>query len=118
MHRMRRVDASAQQVPRQPAPLVLEVGLILERRRAVDRTQVVGLQEARGRIDGTNRPHRQDRGAAFVDQYAGEGASTALVGKPMAVQSAETRGGERLVDGRIPLEPGESPRELTGIFGE
>ena len=78
--RMPAVDAAAQQVPAQPAPLVLEVGLIREERRAVGLAEVVGLHQLGGRVDAPDLAHREHHGAALVEQRVAEGALVAPCG--------------------------------------
>ena len=69
---MRRIDHAEQQVPGQPATIVLELRLVGERPRAERLARIVGLDELRGGIDLADRAHRQHGGAALVQQRPDE----------------------------------------------
>jgi hypothetical protein len=75
-----RVDHAAQQVPGQPAALVVELDDLGHFRRAVGLAEVVGLHQLGVRIDGADRAHRQHGGAALDQQGLDEGAVVAPCG--------------------------------------
>src|SRR6185312_10466982 len=56
-HAMRAIYASAKKVVGGPATFVFEIGLVRQSRRAVDLSEIVGLDEASHWIDPANRLH-------------------------------------------------------------
>ena len=111
-------DHAAQQVPRQPAALVVELGHVRQLGRAVGFTEVVGLDQLGVGIDGADRAHRQHHRAALVQQRLDEGAVVAPVRIPDAVQAGEAGRGAGFVDRGVVLEPGVARRDRAGVFGQ
>ena len=83
---MRPIDLTEQEVPGQPATIVLELRLISESPRAERLTGIVGLNELRGGIHLPHRTHRQDGGSALMQQRLDECSVTFRMGIPMAVE--------------------------------
>src|SRR5690349_17116619 len=98
-------DAARQQIPRQPAQLVVELRLIRQRRRAVRLSQVFGLDELRSRVDLTYLAHGENDAATLVQQRTAEHALVTAVGIPQSVEPTEPRRREGLVDRRVALDP-------------
>ena len=117
-HRVPAVDAPEEEVERQPAPLVLQLGLVGERRRAVDAPEIVGLHELRRRVHRADRLHRQLHGPALRHERAREHARVLAVRIPHAVQPREAGRGERLVHGRPVLHPRVALGDQCGVPGE
>ncbi len=116
--RVGRPDPPAQQVGGEPAPLVLEVGLGLHGRRGVGPAQVVGLDERRAGLHLADSAHRQHGAQALVEDHAHEALVGGVVRVPHAVQAAEARGRQRLVDRGVGRDPGGAPRHLPGVRGQ
>lgn len=106
--RMRPVHAPAQEVPGEPAPLVVELGLVAQPLGAVGGAEVFGLHQSCRRIDAADRLHGEPRGGALVQQRAHEGARFTAVRVPVTIEAAEAGRGERLVHRGVVLNPGGS----------
>jgi hypothetical protein len=111
-------EPAGEEVERDPAPFVLEVLLVPEPRRRVRVAEVVCLHELRVRDHLANRPHRQDDGLALMEQAARKGRVVAPVRIPVAVETAEARCGERLVDRRPARHPRVALGRCARVFGE
>src|SRR3954453_18166267 len=111
-------DAAGEQIPREPAAFVFEVGLVSESRRCIRLAEIVGLNERGVGIDRTNRAHREDDAAALIQQSPTKGEAVAAVRVPVAVKTAESRGRERLIYGSESVDPGIALRHARGIRGQ
>jgi hypothetical protein len=85
--RMAGRHATGEQVEAEPAPLVLELGLVAQAPRAADMADVVGLHQPRARVHRPDRPHRQPHALHLVQQRAHERPVTPPVRIPQAVQT-------------------------------
>src|SRR5687768_15585583 len=103
---MLRVELAAQQIPYEPAQLVVKLSLIGEKRGAESFAEIFGLDQFRARVDGSNRAHRQHNSPALPEQGGDESLGVTTVRIPQAVPAAEARRGKGLVDGRVMLDPG------------
>src|SRR5438309_1441855 len=99
------IYTSAQQIPCQPAAMILKFGLVLKSLCAVHLTEIIRLYELRAWVDPTNRLHGQDGCAALVEQHAKETAIIARVGIPQPIKRTEARRGQRFVDWRVVINP-------------
>ena len=116
--RVSRDDAAAQQIKRQPAAGVLELGLVTQRRCRVGDAQVIGLHQLRRRVDPPDLAHGQASGQHLVEQSPQKAGVAAMVRVPDAVQRTETRGGQRLVDWRVGIQMRVTLRHRAGIAGQ
>jgi hypothetical protein len=109
------VDASAQEVEGEPAALVVVLGLIGELRRREGLAEVVGLDELGVGPDLADGAHGEHGRLAFVGEGAKEALVVLRVRIPVAVQRAEARRRQGLVDGRVHLEVGVALRRHGGV---
>ena len=102
--------------------MVFELRLIGQSGAAVGATGILRLDQPGARVDLPNARHAEHGRAQLVQQGPDERAVIAMMRIPVAVQRAEPRRRERLVDGRIVLKPGISSRDRGGVrrevFGE
>src|SRR3954470_20552103 len=89
--RMSPVEAASQEVEAKPAPVVVELGLILKRRGAVGMADIFGLNQPCIGPDAANGTHALARGFALSKQSADESGIIAAMRVPMSVQGAEAR---------------------------
>ena len=68
--------------------------------------EVLGLNQARGRIDLPDRPHGEPDRGDLVEEDAREYLVARARGVPQAIEAAEAGGGQWLVDRRVGVEPG------------
>src|SRR5690606_9256723 len=111
-------DAAAQEVVGEEAALVLELGLVEEGGGREGGAEVLGVEEARGRVDLTDRAQGELGGPALLDQHATKGGVVALVRVPQAVEAAEAGGGQGLVDGGVGVDPGVAAGDGARVTGE
>ncbi|MEY2563445.1 MAG: hypothetical protein QOH88_1638 [Verrucomicrobiota bacterium] len=116
--RVFRSNPARQEVPGDPAPLVLEMRLIMERRRAESFSEILCLNELRVRPHLTNRSHRQDDPPTLCEERSRETQRVGRVRIPVSVKSAEARCGQRFVDRSIGIERGITSRDRGRITGE
>jgi len=115
-------EASAQEIPGEPAPVVLKPGLIFQVGAAEDAAEIFGLNQLGLRVDLPNGLHGENDAAALMDQRAGEGAGVPPMGIPETVETGESCRREGLVDGRVRAHPGvtfgHAPREAGELLRE
>lgn len=108
--------APCEQVEAEEPARVLVVGLVGERRRRVDRAEVLRLDEARLRDDLADRAHGGADGAALDEDGPREEARVGRVRVPVSVEGAEAGRRERFVDRRPVRHPriafGDAAREI------
>ncbi len=116
--RMGLVHPSAQQVPGQPSPAILEPRLVLKPAAGEDPPEVFGLDQSGGWVPAPDGLHGERDAAALVQQRADETRIVAAVGIPVPVQAAEARRRQRLVDGGVLRNPRIALRERPRIARE
>ena len=99
-------DAPAEEIERQPAPLVLELGLVPQRRSAKGLAEIVRLDEHGVRADASDRPHREHDPATLIQERAQETRVVGGMRVPVSVERAEARRRQRLVHRRVAVDPG------------
>src|SRR5215213_7317077 len=115
---MSRNDRSEKQIPRQPTPMVLELGLRRKLSCRVAETEILGLHKPGVRDDPANLAHRPSDSVHLREQRVPAGLLGSFMRKPQSVIAAEPRRGERLID-RIPvLDPGIALGNGARIFAE
>jgi hypothetical protein len=112
------IDAASKEVKAQPTPLVLKLCLIREHARAESLAQIFCLNKLCLRIDLAYGAHAENRRAALHEQRARKAQGIIFVRIPVAVESAESRSGERLVDGRVLFYPWITQRHRARIRGK
>src|SRR5438874_11409620 len=105
------VDPSAQQVEAEPAPLILVFRLRAQQRSAKSFADILGLYKASLRCNPANCPHRQGGAIACVHECSQERGGVFAVWVPMAVETAETRRRQRLVDRSEHIDRRIPPRD-------
>ncbi len=111
-------DPAEQQIPSGPPAKVVERCLFGQARGCIGTAEIVRLDQLRGRVHPTHGLHRQSDAIHLVEQCQPEGALVRAVRVPMAVESREAGGGQRLVDRRPGLDPGVALRDLGSKVGQ
>ena len=107
-----------QYIDGQPPSVVFKLCLRDQPGAAVGATGVLRLYQPRRRGDFPDPRHPQDSRTQFVQQRSNERTVIAVMRVPVAVQRTEPGRCERLVDGRVVLEPGISSGHRRGIGRE
>src|SRR6185369_7227113 len=123
-HPLLAIELAGQEIESQPAAFVLEVRLIRERPRTVSLREIFRLNQTRARIYFANLAHREHGRATLGQHRFCKQQWVAFVRIPVTVETTETRGRERFVDGRVVLDPRKTfcdrsgkPRQLFRKFG-
>src|SRR5690348_8162987 len=103
---MMTTDAAAEQIPAEPASLVIESRLVREIRCAARASEIIRLNELRIAVDSANRLHRQDRASTLVNECTRKARVVATMRKPMSVQPTKSRRRQRLVNRCVCIRPG------------
>src|SRR5829696_3242773 len=112
------INPPAKEVEAEPPALVLELRLIAEQGCAEGLPEVLGLDQLCIWPDGPDCAHREDDRRALGDECAKEPGLVASMRVPVAIEAAEARGGQRLVDRRKHLDPRIAPRHALRVPGE
>ena len=112
------VHPAAEQIQRQPAPLVLEIGLVAQPGTGEGPAQILGLNQPRAGDAAADRAHRAQRSPALVHHHAQERRPVPVVRVPVAVQPGEPRGRDRLVHRGPVLDPPVARGHRVGVGGE
>lgn len=108
------VHASAEEIETEPAPMFALLADVSEGGGGECLSAVLGVDElgiAANRAYGT---HAQDGGPELIDKGADVAAEAAMMRVPVAIETTETSGGLRLVDGGVAPDTGMAAGELEG----
>src|SRR5687768_15966269 len=117
-HALAAIQPPAQQIKSQPATFVFELRLVSKRWCAVGLAEIFCLNKARGWVYLADFAHCEHRCPTLSQQRFGEQQRVSFVWIPVAVQTTETRCGQRLVYGRVVFDPRKAFRHCRGKLRE
>ena len=116
--RMVGADPAAQEVPGDPAPAVVVLGVLRHRGGGVGVAEVLGLHELSRGVHPADARHRKPRGVDLIEHRSPQGALVLGVREPVAVEATEPRRGERLVHGGVGVQPWVALGDRLRVGGE
>ena len=112
------IDMAAEEIDAKPAAVLAEEAVGFELRCGPGFAAVFGMDELGLGIHRADGLHGEGGGFDLVDERVDVAADGVVMGIPVAVETAEARGGLRFVDGGVAVDPGVALGDLEGVGGE